>query len=343
MAFTNQQLYDYMSSASAAGGSNQDIMAAAAKQGVNPDQFIQAYQSSRPDLFVQPSDAAAAYAGGMGSGYATMQADPRMAPTSTMSDYVRANWPGAQQPAAPAAPAPAAEPASGGYTMSADGGAAPTLNTSYQRNPYLDGMADDIGRRTQQGLGEAFNGIRSNSVGVGGLGGSRQGVAEGIGTGRAMDSMQGQLAGLFGTDYTNSMNRNLQQYGIESSNWLGARGQNQNYALGMGGLANQKYGMDQNYSLGMGGLANQSRGQDMNFYTQQRGQDQSGMALGAQLYNQGTQGQWSPIQNASDVYRGYTGLNSSQTTGSGGSGGDWQTYVGAGLAGAKFGQSMGWW
>lgn len=85
--------------------------------------------------------------------------------------------------------------------------------SGFTQNPYYTQMADDIMRRTQQGLGDAFNQIRSNSVATGGLGGSRQGVAQGIATGRAMDSMQGQLGGLFGGLYESGQNRDLTNQG----------------------------------------------------------------------------------------------------------------------------------
>ncbi len=284
MAYTPEQIYAMAAEQSAAGFSNQDIATGAQRLGITADQLSGAYAAARPELFSAPGSA------------------------QTMADYTQTLFPSTPKP----------------YTMDVNGGSAPTLNQNYQRNPYLDQMADDIGRRTQQGLGQAFNGIRSNSVGVGGLGGSRQGVAEGVATSGAMDSMQGQLAGLFGTDYTNSMNRNLQAYGIDSSTWLGARGQNQNYALGVGGLENQRYGQDQS------------------FYTAQRGQDLQQTGMGANIYDMGVKGGWIPLDKASDIYKGYTGLNSSQTTG-GQSGGGASGVIGGALAGASFGKSMGWW
>lgn len=161
-------------------------------------------------------------------------------------------------------------------------------------NPYLSGMADEIGRRTQQGLGQAFNGIRSNAIGVGGLGGSRQGVAEGIATRGAMDSLQGNLAGLYGGQYNADANRDLSRYGM-----------------------------------------------DQNFYTQQRGQDQTGLALGANLWNQGNQAEWNPLLQAGNVLGPFTGFGTTSTGGQ--SGGGWQGGVGGLLAGGSFGKSMGWW
>jgi hypothetical protein len=187
---------------------------------------------------------------------------------------------------------PAAQPGSG-YAPPAQAQAG-GWQGSATSSPYLSAQADEIGRRSQQALGQAFNGIRSNAVGVGGLGGSRQGVAEGMATGMANDALTGNLANLYGTDWTNQQNRNLSQYG-----------------------------------------------RDQGFYTAQRGQDQTGAALGANLYSQGQQGQWGPINNANNVYGNYTGLgNTTQTQNSGGG---WQGAVGGLAAGAGFGSQMGWW
>lgn len=98
---------------------------------------------------------------------------------------------------------------------------APTTNT----NPYLGGMADDIGRRTQQLLGTSLNGIAGNSVGTGGLGGARQGVAQGSAIKGAADSLQGNLANLYGTQYSNDQNRALTQYGMDQGFYTNQRSQ----------------------------------------------------------------------------------------------------------------------
>jgi hypothetical protein len=88
------------------------------------------------------------------------------------------------------------------------GQTAPTTAT----NPYLRSIADDMQRRTTDLLGANNLAIQGNAVGVGGLGGSRQGVAQGIGAGRAADSLQGQVAGLYGQAYEGDMNRLRQDW-----------------------------------------------------------------------------------------------------------------------------------
>lgn len=180
------------------------------------------------------------------------------------------------------------------------------------QNPYLPQITEAMQQQNQFALQNGLNAIRSNSVGVGGLGGSRQGVAEGVATGLAAQGLAGNLANLYGQSWNADQNRSLQRYGIDS-----------NAALGWGGLDNQRYGMDQS------------------FYTAQRGQDLQSMGLGAQLWQAGMNAPWTPIQNANGVYGNYTGFGNSTTTGQ--QGGGWQGALGGALTGASLGKSFGWW
>jgi hypothetical protein len=115
------------------------------------------------------------------------------------------------------------------------------------------------------------------------------------------------------------------------------------------------------------GLYSNAYGQDQNFYTQQRGQDQSGMQLGANLYGMGNTGnlgigagQYSlgqtymnaPLtaaQNYAGIVNPYSGLNGSSTTEGGSSStstttnsGNPGTTSGGGLQGALGGAIGGW-
>lgn len=100
-------------------------------------------------------------------------------------------------------------------------------------NPYLQGQADDITRRQGLFLDDAFNKIRSNAIGVGGLGGSRQGVAQGVATGMAADSLTGNLANLYGNAWNADQNRDLSRYGIDTNLWTAERnGDRADTALG---------------------------------------------------------------------------------------------------------------
>jgi hypothetical protein len=140
---------------------------------------------------------------------------------------------------------------------------------SHTSNPYYSSLADDITRRTQQSLGQSLNGIRGNAVGVGGLGGSRQGVAEGQAISGAMDNLSGQLGAMGSGMWNADQNRDLQRYQGDQSFYTAQRGQDYQ-GIGLGadlmsrGLqtqwaplqnANNIYG---NYS-GMGQTTNSSQ------------------------------------------------------------------------------------
>lgn len=95
-------------------------------------------------------------------------------------------------------------------------------------NPYLQGRADDIQRRTQDLLGQNNLAIQGNAVATGGLGGSRQGVAQGLAAGKAADYLQGNLAGMYGQAYDQDMGRLRQDWTIGSG--LMSQGLNTQFA-----------------------------------------------------------------------------------------------------------------
>jgi len=241
----------------------------------------------------------------------------------------------------------------------------PQATGGYTPNPYLSQMAGDMQRRSGESLNLGLQNIRGNAVGVGGLGGSRQGVAEGMAISGANDSLQGNLSNLFGTDYTNSQGRDLQRYGVDTNAALTRSGQSlqrygmdQNADLTRGSQGLQKYGMDQSFMTANRGLDNQRTSADQNFYTNQRGQDQSGMRLGADLFNAGNngflnQGQgvyglgnteqqapWSVINSANSVYRPYAGAGASETR-SESMGGGASGMLGGALGGYQIGKNLG--
>ncbi len=196
--------------------------------------------------------------------------------------------------------------------------------SSYSHSPYLDAQADNIGRRTQEMLGQNNSAIRGSAIAAGGLGGGRQAIAEAGAAGKAADYLSGNLANLYGQDYQQQMGRNLSQYGMDQANTLGT------------------LNSDRSFQLGQGAQNLEGQGQAMNFYTQQRGQDQSGMALGANLYNMGVEGPWNPIQNANGILQPYASQGTTVTN-NGDSGFNWQGLVGGLGAGAQFGRGQGWW
>jgi hypothetical protein len=194
--------------------------------------------------------------------------------------------------------------------------------SQYQGNPYLDNIANDVQRRSGQALDLGLQGIRSNAVGIGGLGGSRQGVAEGLAIGQANDNLSGNLSNLYGQDFTNSQNRNLQKYGIDTNADLTRQGQQQN------------------------------------FYTANRGLDQQGLQIGANLFNQGNQGRinqgqgiygignteqqapFNVFNNANQTISPYAGAGSSNTSSSS-QGGGLSGIAGGAFAGAQIGRNLG--
>lgn len=137
-------------------------------------------------------------------------------------------------------------------------------------NPWMGGMADDIGRRTNDMLGKNLAGIQGQFVGMGGLGGDRWRIAQGEAIGRATDSYQGNLANLYGGMWNNDQNRQLQYRGQDLSRYQG----------------------------------------DQSFWTQQRGQDLQAQDQGFRFLLGGLQAPWIPQQNTSGIYNHYTGFGS---------------------------------
>ena len=99
---------------------------------------------------------------------------------------------------------------------------------------------------------------------------------------------------------------------------------NQGVSNAQSNLYANAYNTDQQHNLGM-------QGQNYNFYTQNRQLDQSGAQLGANLYNQGVNGNlsqgagqyaigsqqqaapWTALNNAGNAFGQYSGLGGSQT------------------------------
>jgi hypothetical protein len=151
-------------------------------------------------------------------------------------------------------------------------------------------------------------------------------------TNRVTDNMQRRVLPSIGYGMQAAGGYGNSRQGVLEANAL--KDMNQGLGDSLAGLYGQSYQFDQ-------GNATAQRGQDMNFYTQQRGQDQTGLALGASLFGQGVNGPWNPIQNANAAYTPYTGLGT--TTQNTQSGGGWQGALGGALAGASLGKQMGWW
>ena len=170
------------------------------------------------------------------------------------------------------------------YDQNLGMGAAPS-------NPYLGAQAGAIANTATRNLqNNILPGIGSGAVAAGGYGGSRQGIVEANAIGQTNQDISNATANLYGNAYQ----------------------------------------ADQNYNLGLGGLANQSQSNQNNFYSQQRQLDQSGANLGANLVtnaNQGFVGQgtgvssvggaiqqapWNVTNNAGNAFAQFSGLGGSQ-------------------------------
>jgi hypothetical protein len=79
-------------------------------------------------------------------------------------------------------------------------------------NPYATGILDDMQRRHTDVIGQSLAGIRGNAVGVGGLGGSRQGVAEAQAISQGADNFAGQGFNFMGGLYEGDQNRLRQDW-----------------------------------------------------------------------------------------------------------------------------------
>lgn len=164
---------------------------------------------------------------------------------------------------------------------------APTMR-GYEKNPYLDQMAQGIMQQQTRNLNEQIlPGVRSQAIAAGGFGDARHGVAEGLAMGRTNDAIAREMATMYGNDYQQSMNRNAQLYQSEMQNQLGYAGlDTQRYGIDTGAAtarygtdannatqrygvdannATQRYGIDQNYSLGQTNAANNRYGTDKQF------------------------------------------------------------------------------
>jgi hypothetical protein len=200
-------------------------------------------------------------------------------------------------------------------------------------NPYITQQASAITNAANKNLMEGIlPQVNQGAVEAGGYGGARHGLVQGTAIGQAQGGLDSALATLYSGAYESDANRSLQ-----------------------GSIANGQLGL---------GVMNSNNSRDanlMNFYSQQRGLDQSGMSLGANLLGQGNlaainQGSgiyglgqqeynapWQAINNYNGILQpGYTLGGSQQTNGAGPSSG--QSALGGAAAGATIGTQImpGW-
>lgn len=141
-----------------------------------------------------------------------------------------------------------------GYGSASSGVTRPTQRaslTAYQKNPYLDEMAGDITTQVNNNLQRnILPNIRAESIAAGGYGDTRNAITDALAVGETNRNLSGALSNLYGTDYNNQMNRNIQQYGIDNQTSLGWAAND----LGWGNLGLGHKQADNSYKLGMGNL-----------------------------------------------------------------------------------------
>ena len=112
----------------------------------------------------------------------------------------------------------------------------------YQKNPYLDEMAQGITSQMNDNWSRNIApGIRSGAMAAGGFGGSRQGVVESNALNDMNRSLGQNLTSMYSQDYQQSQGRNMQKYGQDQSYNLGMSGNNLGYANLDAGIYNSNF------------------------------------------------------------------------------------------------------
>ena len=175
-------------------------------------------------------------------------------------------------------------------------------------NPYLGQQADAIRQQVNQSLFQnQMPQINRGAVLNGGYGGSRQGIAQGLGLQGANNSIANATANLYGQAYESDANR-ANQYDIASM-------QNQTTRdLGFGNLGLGQQGLDNNFYTAQRGQDLQAQQQG---YNQGWGNIYNSLGLGQAETNIGNQQQqagFSPLQQYGSVIGPFSGLNGSTNT-----------------------------
>lgn len=171
------------------------------------------------------------------------------------------------------------------------------------QNPYLAQQAQGITQQMNDNwTRNQLPSIRSGAMAAGGFGGSRQGVVEANGLNDMNRSLGQNLTNLYGTDWTNQQNRNLQKQGLDNSYDLGLRSNDLGYANLDAGIANSNFNNQlaaANFGLGVYNTMNQ--------------QTQNGINAGTTIQNTPLDYQKYFTNSANGVGSGYSTGTSSQT------------------------------
>ena len=134
----------------------------------------------------------------------------------------------------------------GGNSGISSGGSTSSSSSGGGQNPYLQDMGNTIvNQMTDNYKRNQLPAMRSGAMAAGGFGGSRQGVVEANGLRDLNQGIGQNLTNLYGQDWTNSQNRNLQSKSIDNSYDLGLRSNN----LGFANLDSNNQQFGANYGL----------------------------------------------------------------------------------------------
>lgn len=164
--------------------------------------------------------------------------------------------------------APTQQPTGGGQNLGMGG-------YNPQQNPYLGQMGRDIGNQMFDNWSRnTMPSIRSGAMAAGGFGGSRQGVVEANGM-NDMNRQYGQaLTSMYGQDWSNQQNRNLQAQSTANQYDLGLRSSDL-------GFANLDANINNSNASNQLNAANFG----LNAYNTMNGQTQAGIQAGTNIQN----------------------------------------------------------
>jgi hypothetical protein len=210
-------------------------------------------------------------------------------------------------------------------------------------NPYLQDQANNISanmtRNFQTGV---LPGINQGAMAAGGFGGSRQGIAQGLGMRGLNDSIGQAQTNL----YSNAYNTDQQ---LQASKDMQAASLQAQQKLAEMNDATQRVGLGNSFNLGLGQLGLGATQANQNFFNTQRGLDISQMGLGqtltnnanAGLTNQGQQltnlgltqqnAPWQQLSNFANTLSPFSGLGQSSSV----------TTPGASTVGSAMGGALG--
>lgn len=192
-------------------------------------------------------------------------------------------------------------------------------------NPYLQDQANNISANMTRNFNTSvLPQINQGAMAAGGFGGSRQGIAQGLGMRGLNDSIGQAQTSL----YSNAYNTDQQ---LQASKDMQAASLQAQQKMAEMSDATNRLGLNNSFNIAAGGLGLNALTANQNFFNTQRGLDISQMGLGRDLTatantglaNQGSQltqvGQtqqnapWSALTNYANMLSPFSGLGQSSS------------------------------